>query len=583
MHKVLWAALFIIFAALAGVVLTPGNAFAEMTGRIGDDLTYTIEGGKMTISGNGAMWDYEYSFDRPYDGQAGDITEVVIGEDVTSIGKSVFANCASLTSVTIPEGVTSIGDSAFYGCIGLESVTMPEGVTSIGKSAFLGCKSLISIKIPDTVTSIGDSAFDSCIGLQSVVIPEGVTSIGDQTFLNCESLASVTIPDGVTSIGFLAFGMCVRLTSIEIPEGVESIGQEAFHTCLRLTSITIPSTVTSIGNYTFSACEGLETAIFPEDLDMSDTDLEGLTKATKITYTVSDGKVTITEVTLGEGRDKVEIGDTVNGMEVAGVAEDFRALVSGEEGHKHKGGTADCTHKAKCVICGEEYGDFKHEEKSIPAVPATCADTGLTAGVKCSVCGQVLVAPETVPATGRHSFANGKCMVCGADDPDYKPEEKPEEKPGDKPGEEPGNKPDEKPGGTTHTHSAQGGWQYDSGSHWRACECGEVLERENHDLEWVIDRKPTEEEEGLRHRECSVCGYAGAEVSIPALGTEKEAQPDGEEDDALPEEPAEAEEPGSDAGEYTDNPGTGGASPVHALLLAAGALGALLWLRKRRG
>ncbi len=41
-----------------------------------------------------------------------------------------------------------------------------------------------------------------------------------------------------------------------------------------------------------------------------------------------------------------------------------------------------------------------HTEETIPAVPATCTTTGLTAGTKCSVCGQVLVAPTTVPALG---------------------------------------------------------------------------------------------------------------------------------------------------------------------------------------
>ena len=37
------------------------------------------------------------------------------------------------------------------------------------------------------------------------------------------------------------------------------------------------------------------------------------------------------------------------------------------------------------------------------AVPATCVDTGLTAGAHCSVCGEILVAQETVDATGIHT------------------------------------------------------------------------------------------------------------------------------------------------------------------------------------
>ncbi len=41
----------------------------------------------------------------------------------------------------------------------------------------------------------------------------------------------------------------------------------------------------------------------------------------------------------------------------------------------------------------------------IPAVAPTCLDTGLTAGVKCDVCGKILVAQETVAATG-HGYVD---------------------------------------------------------------------------------------------------------------------------------------------------------------------------------
>ena len=44
---------------------------------------------------------------------------------------------------------------------------------------------------------------------------------------------------------------------------------------------------------------------------------------------------------------------------------------------------------------------------------ATCTETGLTAGSKCSVCGEVLTAQEVVPALG-HDFKDGKCTRCGA-------------------------------------------------------------------------------------------------------------------------------------------------------------------------
>jgi len=53
-----------------------------------------------------------------------------------------------------------------------------------------------------------------------------------------------------------------------------------------------------------------------------------------------------------------------------------------------------------CNVCGEVREVEGHTEEAIPAVDATCTETGLTAGVKCSVCGEILVAQETVDALG---------------------------------------------------------------------------------------------------------------------------------------------------------------------------------------
>ena len=61
----------------------------------------------------------------------------------------------------------------------------------------------------------------------------------------------------------------------------------------------------------------------------------------------------------------------------------------------------------ECTVCHKTYvepftGDAAepatgHTEEEIPAVAPTCTTTGLTAGVKCSVCGEILVAQEKVP------------------------------------------------------------------------------------------------------------------------------------------------------------------------------------------
>ncbi len=206
------------------------------------------------------------------------VTEYILGDEITSIGKYAFYGCSGLTSVTIPNSVTSIGDEAFRGCSGLpvinnlryadtylieavdktlSSYTIKNGTRWIGSSAFKGCSGLTSVTIPNSVTSIGDSAFCSCTGLTSVTIPNSVTSIRSNAFYNCSGLTSVTIPNSVTSIRSNAFYNCSGLTSVAIPNSVTSIGSYAFYNCSGLTSVTIPNSVTSIGSYAFYNCSSL--------------------------------------------------------------------------------------------------------------------------------------------------------------------------------------------------------------------------------------------------------------------------------------------------------------------------------------
>ena len=199
------------------------------------------------------------------------IGEIVIPNSVTSIGTNAFQGCTGLTSVTlnsnaivsktytsssnissffgtqvteyvIGNDVTSIGDYAFYNCSGLTSVTIGNSVTSIRKRAFSGCSGLTSVTIPNSVTSIGDYAFYGCSGLTGeLVIPNSVTSIGYDAFQGCSSLTSVTIGSGVTSIEGYAFYNCTGLTSVVI-EAVNPPTQinYIFGSCSNLSSIYVP-------------------------------------------------------------------------------------------------------------------------------------------------------------------------------------------------------------------------------------------------------------------------------------------------------------------------------------------------------
>ncbi|MBR5037369.1 MAG: leucine-rich repeat domain-containing protein [Prevotella sp.] len=80
-----------------------------------------------------------------------------------SWANSFFLNGEKITDLMIPNNVTSIGDYVFFGWSGLNSVTIPNNVTSIGKAAFAYCINLTFVAISNSVTFIGNKAFYSCI------------------------------------------------------------------------------------------------------------------------------------------------------------------------------------------------------------------------------------------------------------------------------------------------------------------------------------------------------------------------------------------------------------------------------------
>ena len=212
------------------------------------------------------------------------ITELVVPNDVISIGNYALYGCSGLTSVTIGSSVTSIGNDAFSGCSGLTSVTIGNSVTSIGNYAFYGCSGLTSVTIPNSITSIGNYAFEGCNSLTSVTIGNSVTSIGNYAFEGCNSLTSVTIGNSVTSIGNYAFEYCSSLTSVTIPNSVNSIGNYAFRFCYSLTSVIIGNSVTSIGNMAFSYCNLTNVTIPYSVASIGEEAFAGCNKMTSIIW-----------------------------------------------------------------------------------------------------------------------------------------------------------------------------------------------------------------------------------------------------------------------------------------------------------
>ncbi len=322
------------------------------SGECGENATYTLDSeGTLVISGSGEMWDYYSSITLTSEKSA--VKEIIIGNDITSIGEGAFSGCKNLVEVNIPESVTSIGYGAFWGCSGLTNVNIPESVASIGGCAFWGCSGLTDVMIPKSVTSIGRStfakcnkltnidvdeeneeyssldgvlfsknqeqilqypggktgtyqipesvtrideyAFSDCIGLMSVNIPESVASIGGCAFWGCSGLTNVNIPESVTNIGYHTFGGCSGLVSVTIPEGVTGISDRMFEGCISLTSVTIPKSVTFIDAYAFEGCIGLTNVTIPEGV-------------TSINNSVFSGCSGLTSMIIPEGVTSISYG-----------------------------------------------------------------------------------------------------------------------------------------------------------------------------------------------------------------------------------------------------------------------------------
>ena len=173
-------------------------------GKCGDNLTWALSGGVLTISGTGAMKNYFYYDDpAPWHGDRANITSVVIGDGVTSIGSYAFYGCA-LESVTIPGSVQYINEYAFARCDPLAGVTIMEGVREIRTFAFKG-SALKSITIPGSVQRVFSGAFQECKSLESVTIMDGVEHIGASAFNDCGSIREITVPASVGEIGDDAF------------------------------------------------------------------------------------------------------------------------------------------------------------------------------------------------------------------------------------------------------------------------------------------------------------------------------------------------------------------------------------------
>ena len=62
-------------------------------------------------------------------------------------------------------------------------------------------------------------------------------------------------------------------------------------------------------------------------------------------------------------------------------------------------------------------------------------------------------------------------------------------------------------------HSYGDEWYTDNDTHWQVCECGHKSDAACHNFKWVVDTEATREQPGIRHEECTACGFVQNENS----------------------------------------------------------------------
>lgn len=234
------------------------------TGSCGENVTWSLSNdGVLTISGTGAMTDYDSEYNTPWNSQKSSIQKVVVETGVTTIGTNALNNCTALESVSLPSTLTAIGNAAFYNCTNLTAVTIPEGVTSIGTDTFKNCNQLAEIIIPNSMISIGGHAFDRCSALEKIELPDNVTSLGEYAFSECSSLTTARLSDNLTELSSHLFSQCKKLESVNMPSKLQVVGDFAMQYCESIQEIVLPDGVKEIRAGAFRACSALTSIVIP--------------------------------------------------------------------------------------------------------------------------------------------------------------------------------------------------------------------------------------------------------------------------------------------------------------------------------
>ena len=166
------------------------------SGSCGENASWQLTNeGTLYINGSGAMSDNDPNH-APWEACKQQIQQVVIGKDITYIGKFNFFWCSKLQSVTFEDGtkLERIGWGSF-GYSSLPEIMIPDSVTRIDGYAFYFCTKLTDVTISENseLKEMGEYVFKADTKITSLYIPGGVTKIGADIFRDAHDNVTLSV------------------------------------------------------------------------------------------------------------------------------------------------------------------------------------------------------------------------------------------------------------------------------------------------------------------------------------------------------------------------------------------------------
>ena len=291
-----------IFISFLILLTNVGFIHSEInSGICGDSLTWTLSDEfELTISGTGAMYDYEWN--SPWSEYKYNIWSVIIEEGVTTIGSTAFRDHIYLQQCSLPSTLVSIGNEAFCFCFQLISVEIPASCVSIvgygafntvpnvvtqneelllqsgarsingyvegyfvyadsSKKSLRACSSAVSgeIELDDAIERIEYNAFAQCTNITHIRFGSHLQYIGEWSLNGCTGLEILQFEEGLIEIADNAFGNCFGLREVYLPNSLTTLGNFSIGNCPYLRTIHLGTSLTTCGMQIFDSCQGLDT------------------------------------------------------------------------------------------------------------------------------------------------------------------------------------------------------------------------------------------------------------------------------------------------------------------------------------